>query len=163
MTTPAHRRAIVYSCSGCSSAAQLANHMALRLDRERRADMSCIAGVGGGVEALMRLARSGRPLLALDGCALACVHATLTRRGLTPAAHLRLDHYGVRKRKRTDFDPDQAEQLSTRACSRRWGCTCGRSRRSSSATRLGILPGRAAGATVAGRRSLVPNSRSWCR
>ena len=25
---------LVYSCSGCSSAAQMANHVALRLDRE---------------------------------------------------------------------------------------------------------------------------------
>ena len=40
---------IVYSCSGCSSAAQLANHVALRLDRCGAAEMSCIAGVGGDV------------------------------------------------------------------------------------------------------------------
>ncbi len=35
-TAPTHCPApapIVYSCSGCSSAAQLANHVALRLDR----------------------------------------------------------------------------------------------------------------------------------
>ena len=38
---------LVYSCSGCSSAAQLANHLAVRLDRDERAEMSCIAGVGG--------------------------------------------------------------------------------------------------------------------
>lgn len=37
---------IVYSCSGCSSAAQLANYLALRLDRSGSAEMSCIAGVG---------------------------------------------------------------------------------------------------------------------
>lgn len=35
---------LVYSCSGCSSAAQMANALAVRLDREKVAEMSCIAG-----------------------------------------------------------------------------------------------------------------------
>ena len=42
-------RPLIYSCSGCSSAAQLANHVAVRLDRAGVAEMSCIAGVGGDV------------------------------------------------------------------------------------------------------------------
>ena len=47
---------LVYSCSGCSSAAQLANHVALQLDRRGVAEMSCIAGVGGDVPHLKRAA-----------------------------------------------------------------------------------------------------------
>lgn len=105
---------IVYSCSGCSSAAQLANHFALRLDREGRADMSCIAGVGGHVAPLVRLARSGRPVLALDGCVLACVRETLAQHGLTPTVHVRLDAFGVKKLKKADFDPAQARALYPR-------------------------------------------------
>ncbi|HWA38109.1 MAG TPA: putative zinc-binding protein, partial [Burkholderiales bacterium] len=68
---------LVYSCSGCSSAAQMANHIALRLDRLGLAEMSCIAGVGGDVKPLVRKALSGRPVLAIDGCALACAKACL--------------------------------------------------------------------------------------
>ena len=64
---------VVYSCSGCSSAAQLANHVALQLDRKGLAEMSCIAGVGGDVPHLMKLARSGRPIIGLDGCPSVCV------------------------------------------------------------------------------------------
>ena len=41
------RPPLVYSCSGCSNAAQMANQMALWLDCEGEAEMSCIAGVGG--------------------------------------------------------------------------------------------------------------------
>jgi hypothetical protein len=63
---------LVYSCSGCSSAAQAANYIALKLDREGEAEMSCISGVGGNVQHLVNIARSGRPILALDGCPLAC-------------------------------------------------------------------------------------------
>jgi len=69
MTKPsAPSHPLVYSCSGCSSAAQLANHLALQLDRHGMAEMSCIAGVGGDVPQLLKLAHSGRPIIALDGC-----------------------------------------------------------------------------------------------
>lgn len=89
---------LVYSCSGCSSAAQLTNALALRLDRDNEAEMSCIAGVGGDVPKLVRLARSGRPILALDGCALACVKHSLARHAVEPSRHVQLQEFGVKKR-----------------------------------------------------------------
>lgn len=103
------RPPLVYSCSGCSSAAQMANHLAIRLDRDGAAEMSCIAGVGGGVPGLVKTARSGRRILALDGCVLACARACLAREGLVPDAHVVLADHGVKKRKHADFDPAEAE------------------------------------------------------
>lgn len=102
---------VVYSCSGCSSAAQMTNHLAVRLDREKTAEMSCIAGVGGDVPKLVKTARSGRPILALDGCPLHCVRETLARQGIEPDRHYVLSDRGVRKRYHADFDPDEAETL----------------------------------------------------
>ncbi|HYR25176.1 MAG TPA: putative zinc-binding protein [Aquabacterium sp.] len=106
---------LVYACSGCSSAAQLANHLAVRLDREGLAEMSCVAGLGGDVPSLVRKARDAaeqaRPILAIDGCILGCVKASLARHGLTPTTHLQLGQVGVRKVYRADFDPDQAATL----------------------------------------------------
>lgn len=104
-------RPLVYSCSGCSSAAQLANQLALELDALGVAEMSCIAGIGGKVPALLKIAHSGRPILALDGCVLACVRETLATEGLQPAQHVRLDLLGVKKRRRTRFDAAQAATL----------------------------------------------------
>lgn len=89
----------------------MANHLALKLDRESLAEMSCIAGVGGGVKGLVNTARSGRPILALDGCVLACAKACLARAGVEPAIHLVLSDYGVKKSKHADFDRMQAEAL----------------------------------------------------
>lgn len=102
---------LVYSCSGCSSAAQLANHLALELDSSGAAEMSCIAGVGGRVPALLRIARSGRPIIALDGCQLSCVKESLATAGLVADRHLRLDQMGVRKHRKTRFDLAQAAAL----------------------------------------------------
>ncbi|HRL36646.1 MAG TPA: putative zinc-binding protein [Ottowia beijingensis] len=104
---------LVYSCSGCSSAAQLANHVALKLDRRGVAEMSCIAGVGD-VPKLVRLAQSGRPIVALDGCPLVCVKSSLARHGLVPERHYQLHQYGVKKRNHQDFDPAQADAVLAR-------------------------------------------------
>ena len=102
---------LVYSCSGCSSAAQMANQMALWLDREGAAVMSCIAGVGGGVIGLVRTAQGGRRILALDGCVLACVSACLAHAGVKPDEHLLLSEFGVKKHKHADFDVAQAREI----------------------------------------------------
>lgn len=106
---------LVYACSGCSSAAQLANHLAVRLDRQGDAEMSCIAGVGGRVKSLVRIAKRAaaqrRPILAIDGCPLACVKQALAQIDVEPTHHLQLAQHGVRKHPHADFDPAQAGEL----------------------------------------------------
>lgn len=89
---------LVYSCSGCSNVAQLANDLAVVLDREGHAQMSCIAGVGGDVKGLVKLAQSGRPILAIDGCKIECVKKTLAKHNVTPQWHLELTSFGIKKK-----------------------------------------------------------------
>ncbi len=92
----------------------MANQMALWLDRDGVAEMSCIAGVGGGVTALVQTAQTGRPILALDGCVLACVSACLAQVGVVAEEHVLLSDFGVKKRKHADFDQDQARAVYRR-------------------------------------------------
>jgi uncharacterized metal-binding protein len=106
-----HYQPLIYSCFGCSSAAQLPNHLALRMDRSGVAEMSCIAGLGGDVKPLVRTAKSGRPIVVLDGCPLHCARHTLARHGITPDVHRDLSKMGVEKRKHGDFKPSDAERL----------------------------------------------------
>jgi uncharacterized metal-binding protein len=89
----------------------MANHLALKLDREQVAEMSCIAGVGGGVPGLVRTAQSGRRILALDGCAMKCVQACLANAGVRADTHLVLSDHGVKKRQHADFDVTEAQRL----------------------------------------------------
>lgn len=102
---------LVYSCSGCSNVAQLANRIAVMMDREGTAEMSCIAGVGGGVPVLVNRARSGRFILAIDGCAMHCTAACLARAGVVPSLHVTLSEHGVRKRLHTDVPDDDVERI----------------------------------------------------
>ena len=102
---------LVYACSGCSSAAQLANAVAVRLDRMRLAEMSCIAGVGGDVTALLRVAHSGRRKIVLDGCPLHCAGNCLRRQSIEPDVHIDLSREGVRKKMHADPNPEDIERV----------------------------------------------------
>jgi uncharacterized metal-binding protein len=82
----------------------MANDLAVELGRREIAEMSCIAGVGGNVRHLLRIAQSGRPIRALDGGPLAWVKNGLAPHGISPARHVLLKQHGVRKRDRYDFD-----------------------------------------------------------
>jgi len=102
---------LVYACSGCSSAAQLANTLAVQLDRNRHAEMSCVAGVGGDVESLVKTAKSGRKKIVLDGCPLHCAINCLRRQGVEPEVHIDLSREGVRKKMHADPAQDEIERI----------------------------------------------------
>ncbi len=102
---------LVYSCSGCSSAAQMANYLAIQLDRRCIAEMSCIVGVGGNVKSLVRVAQSGRDIIVIDGCPLACAKACLANYSLQPWSHFELTGFGVNKRLHEEFDWMEANQV----------------------------------------------------
>lgn len=105
------QKPLVYSCSGCSSAAQMANNIAIQLDREGVAEMSCIAGVGGDVRKLVKVAKSGRPVIGIDGCPLACVKSALARHDVEMLSWHELSGYEVEKVYGMDFEPEQAEKV----------------------------------------------------
>lgn len=104
-------KSLIYSCSGCSSAAQMANYIAVSADRAGDAEMSCIVGVGGNVKKLVKTAKSGRKIVVIDGCPLACAKACLTNHGIEPAVHTELSKLGVKKLQHGDFDRDQAHEI----------------------------------------------------
>lgn len=105
---------LVYSCSGCSNSAQMANYVALELDKRGAAEMSGSAGVAAGIPSLLKLARSGRPVIVLDGCPVACAKKSLAQHAITPDDYIQLGSYGVKKSYHMDFDMDKAEMIIAR-------------------------------------------------
>lgn len=102
---------LVYSCSGCSNIAQLANQLAIDLDREQLAEMSCIAGLGGDVKSLVKKAHSASQIIALDGCQLNCVKNTLARHQIKPTWHFTLTDFKVKKRYHVDFSKEDLKTI----------------------------------------------------
>lgn len=109
------KEVVVYSCSGCSNVAQMANSVAVRLHREKIAKMSCIAGVGGDVPSLVKTAEKAETILALDGCPLACVSNCLKRHNIVPDVHLVLTDEGLTKNPQEEVSPDVVEEFFQKA------------------------------------------------
>ncbi|RMF15408.1 MAG: zinc-binding protein [Gammaproteobacteria bacterium] len=97
MTTTSDKP-VLFSCSGCSNVAQAANSVAVSLNLEGKVEMSCTAGLAVGVKAHVRKATSGRPVIAVDGCEIACVRASLDKLSVSPHAHVVATDLGIRKR-----------------------------------------------------------------
>jgi uncharacterized metal-binding protein len=88
---------IVYACSGCSDAGELADRIARQLSREGTAEMSCLAGIGGRVKSLVRKGEQAERILVVDGCPLNCAAHTLRLAGFQKFDHLELHKLGLRK------------------------------------------------------------------
>lgn len=95
--TPKKPATVVYACSGCSDAGELADRIARRLAREGAAEMSCLAGIGGRVKPLVNKAAAAERILAIDGCPLNCTRHTLELAGFKTFEHLELHKIGIRK------------------------------------------------------------------
>ena len=89
----------------------MANYLAIQLDRIGIAEMSCIAGVGDNVKKLVRTAQSGRKIIVIDGCPLACSKACLSNHSLQPDVHLELSGFGIIKKQHEDFDQLKANSI----------------------------------------------------
>ena len=88
---------VVYACSGCSDAGELADRIARQLARDGAAQMSCLAGIGGRVRSLVAKAENAEHILVVDGCPLNCAAHTLKLAGFQRFDHLELHKIGIRK------------------------------------------------------------------
>jgi len=61
--------------------------------------MYCTAGIGGGVEPILKAAREASTIVALDGCPLDCTKRSLENAGFTEFRHLRVTDMGFLKGK----------------------------------------------------------------
>jgi uncharacterized metal-binding protein len=97
MLAQAASKPIVYACSGCSDAGELADRVARELTRAGIAEMSCLAGVGGRVKSILSKGQKAERILVIDGCPLNCSRHTLELAGLKQFDHLSLNDIGLRK------------------------------------------------------------------
>lgn len=91
------QKTIIYSCSGCSDAGELADRVARQLSKEGVGEMSCLAGIGGRVKPLMMKAQKARKIVVVDGCPLNCARHTLLGAGFKGFQHIALQELGHRK------------------------------------------------------------------
>lgn len=100
---------IVFACSGCSAAGQLANQVALELNRRGMAEMSCLAGVGAVKRHFLKQL-GNREVWIIDGCPIECSLGVFHQVQEHADVHIRLHALGVRKQAPPPTGP-QFEEL----------------------------------------------------
>jgi uncharacterized metal-binding protein len=90
---------LVFACSGAADVGELTDRAARHIHRNGAGSMFCMGGIGGGVEPIMNKTRTAEKILAIDGCPLNCVKATLEKAGFTEFEHLLVTDLGFEKGK----------------------------------------------------------------
>jgi uncharacterized metal-binding protein len=101
-------KVLVYACSGASNLGQLANEIAIRLDRLGLAELACATEVGAQDE---NDQGSSKPVLAISGCTTACCTAMLKRHGIEVSRSVILAERGVAKAKHILVDAESTERV----------------------------------------------------
>lgn len=102
---------LLFCCSGAPGPAQLGNYVANKLDRCGKVEWSSVLGLNAGAPAFVEQAKSGRPIVVIDGCEQACVKHALSKHGVTPLVwHQMTAEYESAKNFYADTDKALAEQ-----------------------------------------------------
>jgi uncharacterized metal-binding protein len=103
---------LIFSCSGAADVGAVADQAARKLTRDGAGKMFCLAGIGGRVSGIMATTEAASKVLAIDGCPLNCVKATLEQAGFKTFEHLQLADLGMEKSK----TPPTPEIIDRAAC-----------------------------------------------
>ena len=90
---------LVFACSGAADVGAVADKAARKMTLNGDGAMFCLAGVGGRIDPIMQKTATADKILAIDGCPLNCVKATLEQAGFNTFEHLQLADLGMEKGK----------------------------------------------------------------
>lgn len=88
---------VVYTCSGATNLAQLANDIGLWLHQQGHARMSALAGLAGAQTTHIEELVNAPAVIAIDGCGQGCVSGCLARYQVTPRWRINLETIGIKK------------------------------------------------------------------
>jgi uncharacterized metal-binding protein len=90
---------LIFACSGAADVGAVADQATRKLTKEGVGKMFCLAGIGGGIDGIIKTTQAAGKILAIDGCPINCVKATLEKAGFSKFEHLQLADLGLEKGK----------------------------------------------------------------
>jgi len=100
----------VVSCSGGSNVGQVANLLAVKMNQQGLANMTCLAALGAHLPDYIEKVKDTN-LVVLDGCPVACARKVVEHIGLRDYTYFVVSEMGVEKAKRFDQVQREAEQV----------------------------------------------------
>jgi uncharacterized metal-binding protein len=96
---------IIYSCSGiASNVGQLSNAAACQLNKEGFGTGSCLAGIGGDVEAFITMAKGADERIVIDGCPIQCGKKILEAKNIPIDRYVLITELGITKTSGPEFN-----------------------------------------------------------
>ena len=86
---------VVYTCSGATNLAQLANDLGLWLHQQGHARLSALAGLAGAQATHIDNLRNAPAVVAIDGCGQQCVTRCLATHQVTAQWQINLQTLGI--------------------------------------------------------------------
>ena len=86
---------VVYTCSGATNLAQLANDIGLWLHQQGHARLSALAGLAGAQRLHIEALGNAPSVVAIDGCGQQCVRRCLANYQVSPRWHINLESIGI--------------------------------------------------------------------
>lgn len=93
---------LVFACSGCSHLATMANDIALTLDSDGIAEMSCVSWLLSASNEKIIAKTSGRKIILIEGCADSCSRDCLTKAGTNVDVYFNISDLGFIARSPSD-------------------------------------------------------------
>ena len=101
---------LIFPCSGAADVGELADKVGRKLTHDKYGNMYCLAGIGGGVSAIIESTKSACKVLAIDGCSVQCAKKTLEERGFKHFEHIVVTEHGFTKGK-TPITDESVEDM----------------------------------------------------
>jgi len=105
---------IIAACDGASSVGQIGNEVARRLSKlfPNLVRMCCLAAVARDSKLHLRIFKSARAVIAINGCPLRCASAVLESKGIRPTYEITVAKEGIDKKPTLDFSEEEVEAIA---------------------------------------------------
>ena len=102
---------LVFPCSGGSNVGQMANAAAVEMTRQGKANMYCLAGIGGHISGMVDSAAHADYRIAIDGCQVACARKTLEHAGMPADRAVIVTALGIAKNHEFQWSDGELRQV----------------------------------------------------
>lgn len=89
---------LLYACSGGANVAEASDKACRQLMSEGLGSMFCLAGLGAGIDGMVKQAREADLNMVIDGCPMDCARKTFDKLALSNVQFVRVTDMGLDKK-----------------------------------------------------------------
>lgn len=105
------RTILLYACSGGANVAEMADRAARELMFGGCGTMFCLAGLGAGIEGMVKTAREADLNVVIDGCPMDCAKKIFEQAGVDNSRYMKVTDLGIEKVKGVRATQEEVDRV----------------------------------------------------